>query len=130
MANKQYSASALAYLGDAAIELLVRERLVALGVSDAGRLNALSRKYVTCEAQSEAVDTIIAILTEMELQVYKRGRNSKSGTPPKYGSVAQYRRATGFEALMGYLHIEGMEERKRELFSAAYAHLTEEILQN
>lgn len=115
------SSAALAYLGDARLELFVRETLVLSGVTDPGKLNLMSREFVTSEAQSAAVERVLPLLTEKELEIYKRGRNCHTSSHPKHGSVVQYRRATGFEALMGYLHLNGMEERAKEIFELAYA---------
>lgn len=118
--------AALAYLGDAVLELMVRERLVRLGLCASGRLNEAALKYVRATEQSEAVERIAPMLTEKEDTVYRRGRNAGHGKNiPKSATVAQYRRATGFEALFGYLHLEGETERMAGLFAAAYPDLAE-----
>ena len=111
---------ALAYLGDSVIELLVRERLVNNGLSHPGDLVKASKSFVTLEAQSDAVEKILPLLSDEETAVYKRGRNVKTHSVPKHGEVVQYRRATALETLFGYLHIAGLESRKRELFDAAF----------
>ena len=119
------SASALAYLGDAVLELMVREYAVTRGISDAGKLNDISRGFVTAVKQSSAVEAILPELTEEEMSYFRRGRNIHSSNVPKSSSVAEYRRATGFEVLFGYLHIKGDTERKYELFNSAYKNLLE-----
>lgn len=111
------SAAKLAYLGDAVLEVLVRRRIVEQGGEHPSEA-ALS--FVTAPAQSDALERILSLLTEEETDVFKRGRNCVHGGVPKKATVAQYRRATGFEALFGYLYLLGEKERIEELFSAAY----------
>ncbi len=110
----------LAYLGDAVIELLTRSELLALGNYHSGVLVKMSKRFITCEAQSDAVERILPHLTEGETAVYKRGRNAKTHFSPNHGELIQYRRATGLEALFGHLYISGDEVRLRELFELAY----------
>ena len=112
----QYSAAALAYLGDAVMEVLVRTMLVRRGVGNAGQLSALSLEYVRATAQSRGLEGILPHLTEEELAVYHRGRNA-AGAHPKSASVTEYRRATGLEALVGYLYLCGAHDRLDTLFS-------------
>ena len=114
------SAAALAYLGDSAMEVLVRERLVLSGVSDAGKLNALALDFVRAPRQSEAVERILPLLTEEEESLFKRGRNMGGSAHPKAATVGEYRRATGLEAIFGGLWLLGRHDRARELFAAAY----------
>lgn len=116
------SAAKLAYLGDAVLEVLVRQRLVESGAEHPSEA-ALS--YVTAAAQSNAVERILPLLTETEEDVYRRGRNCVHANVPKKATVAQYRRATGFEALFGYLHLTGDTARTVTLFAAAYPHFGE-----
>ena len=118
--------SALAYYGDAVIELMVREYLIKTGISNAGKLNKLSRSFVTASKQSECVEKILTVLTEEETDVFKRGRNMHGGRP-KSASVGDYRRATGFETLMGYLYVTENSPRAKELFDKAYADELKEI---
>ena len=96
----------LAYLGDAVLELMAREAAVS--------------GYVRATAQSDACARIEGMLTEEELAVFKRGRNSHNLSVPKSASAAQYRRATGLEALFAALYLEGKRDRLRALFAAAY----------
>lgn len=110
----------LAYLGDAVMELMTREKLLATGVTDVGRLNKLALSYVRATAQSEAVERVLPLLTEEESEVFKRGRNAHGISAPKSASTADYRRATGLEALFAYLWLKGEDDRRRELFTAAY----------
>lgn len=117
----------LAYLGDAVLEVLVRRYLVGLGVADGGRLSKLALLFVRATAQSVGVDRLEGKLTEEEEYIYKRGRNAHGISIPKSASAAEYRRATGMEALFGYLELCGMEERKKELFGIAYAEVIAEL---
>ena len=118
--------SALAYYGDSVIELLVREKLIKTGISNAGQLNKLSREFVTAQKQSECLENILPILTEDETDMFRRGRNMH-GNHPKSASVSDYRRATGFEVLMGYLYFTNEFDRARELFLTAYKNELENL---
>lgn len=115
-----YSTAALAYLGDSVIELCVRQRLVRLGYSTSSKLNKLSLEYVRATKQAEAMKRIADMLTEEEDAVFHRGRNIGHTNTPKSATVAEYRAATGMEALFGYLHLGGRQDRIEELFAAAY----------
>lgn len=122
MENKlnTYSTAALAYLGDCVIEMCVRERLVRLGYSSSAKLNKTALDYVRAPRQAEAMKNILPLLTEEEDAVFHRGRNIGHTNTPKSATVAEYRAATGMEALFGYLHLAGQKERIGELFDAAY----------
>lgn len=115
------SVMALAYLGDARHSLYVRRMLVGRGLSKSGDLNEQSLAYVTAKSQAGAMRKIENLLLEDELEVYKRAANSGHLNRPKNASAADYRAATGFEAVIGMLHWIGDEERVEELLSAAYA---------
>lgn len=110
-------AAHLAYLGDAVLEVLVRRRLVREG---AVHPSEEALRFVTAQAQSDALERILSCLTETEAAVYRRARNSVHANVPKRATVAQYRRATGFEALFGYLDLAGDTARMETLFAAAY----------
>ena len=122
----EVSREALAYLGDCVIELLVREHLVGLGISGSGNLNRASLAFVKASAQCKAMQNILPMLTEEETAIYKRGRNMSSGNVPKSATMAEYRTATGMEALFGYLHLQNDRERMVELFRVAYLENTSE----
>lgn len=114
----QVPAASLAYLGDSVMEVLVRERLVRLGVKNP---SVESLKYVTAPVQSDALERILPSLTEEEDDVYRRGRNSVHSGVPRHATPAQYRRATGLETLFGFLYLTGRAERARELFDKAFS---------
>ena len=120
MKAKECSAAALAYLGDAVLEVCVREHLVLMGLSSSARLNSTALEYVKASRQAEAMKRILPVLTEEEEAVFRRGRNMGHTNTPKSATVSEYRSATGMEALFGYLHLEGRMERIVELFSIAY----------
>jgi ribonuclease-3 family protein len=115
------SAMALAYLGDARHSLYIRRMLVEKGISKSGELNEMALHYVTAKSQAEAMRKIEHLLLEDELEVYKRAANSGHLNRPRNASAADYRAATGFEAVIGMLTYIGDEERVDELLSSAYA---------
>ena len=121
--NTQYNGILLAYIGDGVLELLVREKLITTGETNTGKLSAMAQKIVCAPAQSEKVDLLLPLLSEEELFIYKLGRNHKVSGEPKHASIVEYHRATGMEALFGYLHLEGREERIRELFEELYRNI-------
>ncbi|MBQ8140228.1 MAG: ribonuclease III [Clostridia bacterium] len=117
---KSVSCQALAYLGDCVLEMCVREYLVELGYSRSAKLNSAALDFVRAPKQAEAMKNILPILTEDEESVFKRGRNIGHTSTPKSATFAEYRAATGMEALFGYLHLEGKSGRIKELFALAY----------
>ena len=96
--------SALAYLGDARHSLYVRAMLVERGLCKSGELNKAALDYVTAQRQAAMLDKIYPLLTEEERAVYRRASNSKHLNKPKHASGSDYRRATGFEAVIGMLY--------------------------
>ncbi len=112
------SSASLAYLGDCVYELLVREYLVKKNVQ---KPSVEALKYVTAHVQSEVIEKILPVLTEEEEDAYKRGRNCVHSNVPKSSTMAEYRRATGLEALFGYLYLCGKSDRLRELFDLCFS---------
>ena len=110
---------ALAYLGDAEHTRHVRHRLVARGISASGELHSLSLSYVTAERQAEVMHRIEPILTDEERDVFRRARNHSHLNRPRHASVMEYRYATGFEAVLGFLSYTGRRERLGELLDIA-----------
>ena len=121
--NAQYDAIVLAYIGDGILELFVRELLISSGETKTGKLSAAAQKLVCAPAQSEKVDALLPLLTEEEAAIYRLGRNHKVNGKPKNASAVEYHRATGMEAVFGYLHLSGKDERARELFNALYRNI-------
>lgn len=110
------SALALAHIGDAVFELLVRSRLCVLGGSTNSRLHRDTVAQVCAGAQAELADRLLPLLTEEEAAYYRRGRNAHPHGIPKNATPAQYAKATGVEALFGALFLLGRQERANELF--------------
>ena len=113
---KHFSPLTLAFLGDAVFELLVRERLIIKGNMPAGKLHNLTVGYVKASSQSRAMDSLLEKLQEDEVAIFKRGRNTNGTHVPKNANPIDYRRATGLEALFGYLYLSGNLSRIQELF--------------
>lgn len=101
----------LAFTGDAVFSLFIREMLVCDANRPVGELHRLSVQSVKASAQAAAVRKIMPLLTEKELEVFKRGRNAHTSHTPKNQSGCDYHYATGFEALIGYLYLKDEEER-------------------
>ena len=114
------SSPALAYLGDSVLEVMVRSALVEAGISSSKKLNEKALSFVSASVQAAAVKNILELLNEEEIAYFRRGRNIGHTNTPKSASVGEYRMATGFEVLFGYLKLSGNEERARELFEIAY----------
>ena len=112
---RTYSPLTLAYIGDAIFELVVRTVLVERKNTQAEKLHKAATKIVKAETQSLLIEAIKDDLTEEEKSVYRRGRNAKAVTRAKNATMSEYRRATGFEALMGYLYLKGDMERMIKL---------------
>ena len=112
---KTYSPLALAYIGDGIYELLIRTIVISEGNCQPEKLHKKSASLVKAEKQSQMMGIIEPLLTEEEQAVYKRGRNAKSYTMAKNASMSDYRRATGFEALMGYLYLTDQMNRMIDL---------------
>ncbi len=114
----QLNMLALAHVGDAVYELLVRSMLCREKNAAVVKLHRLTVEKVRAEAQAEAVKKILPLLSEDELAVYKRGRNTKVNSAPHHAEIAQYHAATGLEALFGWLYLQGKTERVEALFNA------------
>lgn len=127
MVPEELNGATLAYLGDAVVEIMVREKVIESGVTDVGRLNDMARTFVRATEQSNALNNIIDILDEEETAFFKRGRNSK-GHAPKSASTVEYRRATGLESLFAFLYMKGRKERLQFLFETAYREHFENII--
>ena len=111
------SALALAHMGDAVFELLVRRSLAVGGKTVNGKLHKETVARVCAPAQAAFVGRILPHLTEEETAVYKRGRNAHVSNIPKHATASEYGKATGLEALFGWLYLKGQTERVEELFA-------------
>ena len=113
---REVSNLALAHVGDAVYELMVRTYLCKNGGVTSKELHASAITYVSAPAQARAADIIEEALTPGELAVYKRGRNARVNSVPHGATITQYHAATGVETLFGWLYLRGMRERLNELF--------------
>ena len=112
---RTYSPLTLAYIGDAIYELVIRTILVEKGNTQVNKLHKRASRLVKASAQSAMIEKLKPYLTEEEMGVFKRGRNAKAATMAKNATMSDYRRATGFDALMGYLYLTEQWERMLEL---------------
>lgn len=102
---RAYSPLTLAYVGDAVYEVVIRTVIAERANRAANELHKRAVKYVQAGAQAAMITALQEILTEDEMAVFKRGRNAKSNTSAKNASITDYRKATGFEALIGFLYL-------------------------
>ena len=116
---RMYSPLTLAFLGDAVYSLLVRNMLSLSANKPTGKLHKESIQYVNAAFQAQMIRELLPALTEDETSVFKRGRNAHSSHSPKNQSDADYRYATGLEALYGYLYLCGNTERIKEIFQTS-----------
>lgn len=112
---RTYSPLTLAYIGDAIYDLVIRTILVERGNMPVNKLHKQASQLVKAGTQSEMIERMQPHFTPEEESVYKRGRNAKSYTMAKNATMADYRRATGFEAVMGYLYLTDQMERLIDL---------------
>lgn len=112
---RAYSPLALAYIGDSIYDLIIRSVVVERGNCSANQLHKKTIRYVSAVAQSKIVQALMEQFTEDEQAVYRRGKNAKPHTTAKNASPGDYMKATGFEALLGYLYLTGQMDRILEL---------------
>lgn len=115
---RSYSPLTLAFLGDAVYELVIRTMVVTRANTSPNQLNRQSSALVKASSQAEMMHAVAGLLSEEEQAVYKRGRNAHPVTKAKNATVSDYRTATGFEALVGYLYLKGDLRRVIELVRA------------
>ena len=108
---RTYSPLTLAYIGDGIFDLVIRSIVVGRGNTRANELHHRTRHIVKAHTQAEMAEKLLPVLTETENDIYRRGRNAKSPTMAKNATMSDYRKATGFEALMGYLYLTDQFER-------------------
>lgn len=117
----QMSPVVLAYIGDAVFEIYIRQRLVAASSRKPHELHRAATGYVSAAAQARLLQRWMPLLTEEEADIVRRGRNTKSGQPPKNADPGDYRHATALECLVGYLYYRGDKERLEQLIELAFA---------
>ena len=120
-----YSPLTLAYIGDSVYDLIIKSLVINEGNKQVKKLHQETSHMVQASAQSEMMRVIQGVLTEEEHAVYRRGRNAKSVSPARNQSLTDYRRATGFEALMGWLYLKSDWKRIIDLVKIGLAHLEE-----
>lgn len=118
-----YSPLALAYIGDGIYEIFIRTYVMNRGNMPVNKMHKASRDLVRASSQCKIYYLIEELLTEEEQAVLRRGRNAKSISTPKNGDITEYRHATGLEALIGYLYIEGKVDRIKELIDTGLTKL-------
>ncbi|PNV62685.1 ribonuclease III [Clostridium sp. chh4-2] len=114
---RTYSPLVLAYIGDAVYEVVIRTKVINHGSMQVNKMHKKSSSLVKAETQASLIKVLEEELTEEELAAFKRGRNAKSVSTAKNASVIDYRMATGFEALIGYLYLSEQYERMITLIS-------------
>lgn len=111
----------LAFIGDTVWEGFVRDQIFPrYATHPASVLHQVCVGFVKAEAQSDAIEGILEGLSDEETTMFKRGRNSKSGHVPRNAILSDYKRATGFEALLGYLYLTGQEDRLEEIMTQSF----------
>lgn len=123
---REYSPLTLAYIGDSIYDLIIKSLVINEGNKQVQKLHQETSSLVQASAQSKMMRTLQELLTEEEHAMYKRGRNAKSVSPAKNQSITDYRRATGFEALMGYLYLKKDMKRLIDLVKIGLDSLKEE----
>lgn len=124
---RTYSPLVLAYIGDGVYELIIRTIIVSKGNIPVNKMHKKSASLVKAGTQSAMMDVLMEELSPEEITVFKRGRNAKSATSAKNASIYDYRRATGFEALMGYLYLTGQSNRMTKLIQIGLERLGKHI---
>lgn len=119
----EYGALSLAFLGDSVLETMLREKLVNSGISDTGVLTETAQQFSKAQSQSNRLENIINLLSQDENEIYLRARNHKMKMHPHSASAIQYRRATGLEAVFGWLYLKKDFERINQLFDLIYSDL-------
>jgi len=125
-----YSPAQLAYAGDAVYELLVRSYVINNHDTNVNKMHKLTVKFVKAKAQAYIINALEHELTEDEIRIVKRGRNAKVTSSPKNAELMDYRYATGFEALIGYLYLNNELDRLMELFNRIIEILNEKDDEN
>ena len=120
-----YSPLVLAFIGDCVYDLVIKSMIISRGNKQVHKLHEETSRFVQASTQSLMMRTMQKHLTEEEHAIYRRGRNAKSVSPAKNQSITDYRRATGFEALLGYLYLKKDYERLMALVKAGLDSLSE-----
>ncbi|MCR1898688.1 Mini-ribonuclease 3 [Irregularibacter muris] len=117
----------LAYIGDAVYEVHIRKYLVNIQKTGVNQLHKKATQFVKAKAQATIVHYLMDTLTEEEITIVKRGRNSKSNTSPKNANISDYHYATGYEALVGYLYLMKRQERLANIIAQSIEFIERQI---
>lgn len=120
------SMQTLAFIGDSVYNVYIRTYLASISNMQTGKLHRISIKYVSAKGQSKIIDMISDTLSEEEINVYKRGRNTNIHTVSKNVDVIEYKKSTGFEALIGYLYVKGDIKRLEEIINLSIESINKE----
>ncbi len=121
-----YSPLVLAYIGDCVYDLVIKSKVISRGNTQVHKLHEETSRYVQASSQSKMMRAMQPCLTKEEHAIYRRGRNAKSVSPAKNQSITDYRRATGFEALIGFLYLRKEYDRLMELIKIGLKNLKDE----
>lgn len=121
---REMSPLALAFVGDAVLELLVRAKLVGSTRLTPNRLHTVATHYVSASAQFKELEVIEPLLTEAEANLLRRGKNASKASVAKHATAQEYRASTGFECLLGWLYLQGQTARIETLFDALWTGYT------
>lgn len=124
---REYNIKTLAYMGDAVYELYIREYIVKNSREVASKLHKKTIKFVSAKAQEYIINNIFELLTEEEKEIYKRGRNANANTVPKNTDVVTYKKATGFESVIGYLYFTGQKRRLKDIINKSITLINERV---
>ncbi len=122
-----YSSLALAYIGDCVYDLVIRSVVVGKNHTSVNDLHHKTIHYVKAESQARVADALKEYLTQEEADIYRHARNAKSNTKAKNASIVAYRKATGLEALIGWLYIRGQNDRILKLITLGFSKTETEI---
>ena len=124
---QSYSSLTLAYVGDAVYEVFIRTKLTENGDKKVNRLHKEAKNFVSAKAQCRIAEALLDTLTPDEMDIFKRGRNTKVNTKAKNADFKEYHTATGLEALFGYLYLSEKHERLNELMNQSYTIVKEQM---
>lgn len=128
---REINTTALAFLGDAVYEVYVRNHLMSTGDQNADRLHKRAIRYVCAAGQDKAVRVLMeGFLTDDETALVKRARNRKTASKARSADAVTYKMATAFEALLGYLHLTGEQERLEEIVEEAFKIIEDRKVRN
>lgn len=123
---REYSPLALAYIGDGVYEVIIRTLVIGMGNAPVNKYHQTTKQFVQAKGQAAFYNHIKEVLTEKELDIFKRGRNAKSSSSAKNTDILTYRHATGLETLIGYLYLDGEIERILEIMRYGLKKLEED----